>query len=303
MYRVREQTGCSSMVQSGGGKGITVAVLDTGVARHPDLADRILGFQDFVNDGTGVYDDSGHGTHVCGIIGGNGYLSKGRYRGMAPEAGFVVGKVLDEKGDGTVDAMLQGIDWVWQNIERYKIRILNISVGIGQLIDEEKEEVLKERLEALWSQGILVVCAAGNNGPACGSLSSIGRSRLLITVGCNDGTYFQNKPNRCAAYSARGGRFDTMKKPDIVAPGTEIISCNGMCRKNRTGYANAYIAKSGTSMATPVVSGALALLLHKHPEYDNETAKRKLLFSADDLQEPWYQQGWGMINVARMMEG
>lgn len=303
VYRVREQTGCSSMVQSGGGKGITVAVLDTGVARHPDLTDRILGFQDFVNHGTGVYDDSGHGTHVCGIIGGNGYLSKGRYRGMAPEAGLVVGKVLDEKGDGTVDAMLQGIDWVWKNMDRYHIRILNISVGIGQLIDEEKEEVLKERLEMLWNQGILVVCAAGNNGPACGSLSSIGRSRLLITVGCNDGTYFQNKPNRCAAYSARGGRFDTMKKPDIVAPGTEIISCNGMCRKNRTGYVNAYIAKSGTSMATPVVSGALALLLHKHPEYDNETAKRKLLFSADDLQEPWYQQGWGMINVARMMEG
>ncbi|MDE5679513.1 MAG: S8 family serine peptidase [Lachnospiraceae bacterium] len=148
-----------------------------------------------------------------------------------------------------------------------------------------------------------VVCAAGNNGPAYGSLSAIGRSRLLITVGCHDGAYFQDKPNRCASYSSRGGRFDTMKKPDIVAPGTEIISCNGACRKSMRGYINAYIAKSGTSMATPVVSGALALLLQKHPEYDNETAKRKLLFSADDLQEPWYQQGWGMINVAKMMEG
>lgn len=303
MYRVREQTGCSSIVQSGGGKGITVAVLDTGVAGHPDLAGRILDFKDFINGGSAVYDDSGHGTHVCGIIGGNGYLSKGRYRGMAPGVEFVVGKVLDEKGDGTVEAMLQGIDWVQQGSRKYGIRILNISVGIGQMIDEEKEEILKERLEALWGQGILVVCAAGNNGPACGSLSAIGRSRLLITVGCHDGAYFQNKANRCASYSARGGRFDTMKKPDIVAPGTEIISCNGACRKGRTGYSNAYISKSGTSMATPVVSGSLALLLQKHPEYDNETAKRKLLFSADDLQEPWYQQGWGMINVARMMEG
>lgn len=303
VYRVREQTGCSSAVQSGGGKGITVAVLDTGVAKHPDLADRILDFEDFINGSTAVYDDSGHGTHVCGIIGGSGYLSGGRYRGMAPEVGLVVGKVLDEKGDGTVDAMLRGIDWVQRNSEQYKIRVLNISVGIGQLIEEEKEELLKERLEALWKKGILVVCAAGNNGPACGSLSAIGRSRLLITVGCHDGSYFQNKPNCCASYSARGGRFDTIKKPDIVAPGTEIISCNGACRRSRRGYINAYIAKSGTSMATPVVSGALALLLQKHPEYDNETAKRKLLFSADDLQEPWYQQGWGMINVMGMMKG
>lgn len=303
MYRVREQTGCSSAVQSGGGKGITVAVLDTGVAKHPDLADRILLFHDFINYGTTIYDDSGHGTHVCGIIGGNGYLSRGRYRGMAPQVGLVVGKVLDEKGDGTVDAMLQGIDWVQHNSEQYGIRVLNISVGIGQLIEEEKAAILKERLEGIWKKGILVVCAAGNNGPACGTLSAIGRSRLLITVGCHDGAYFQNRPNRCASYSARGGRFDTMKKPDIVAPGTEIISCNGACRKSRRGYMNAYIAKSGTSMATPIVSGALALLLQKHPEYDNETAKRKLLFSADDLQEPWYQQGWGMINVAEMMEG
>lgn len=303
VYRVREQTGCSSVAQSGGGKGVTVAVLDTGVARHPDLAGRILDFKDFINGSRAVYDDSGHGTHVCGIIGGSGYLSRGRYRGMAPEVGLIVGKVLDEKGDGTVDAMLQGIEWVQHNSEQYKIRVLNISVGIGQLIEAEKEEILKEKLEELWRKGILVVCAAGNNGPAYGSLSAIGRSRLLITVGCHDGAYFQNNPNRCASYSARGGRFDTMKKPDIVAPGTEIISCNGACRKSMRGYINAYIAKSGTSMATPVVSGALALLLQKHPEYDNETAKRKLLFSADDLQEPWYQQGWGMINVAKMMEG
>lgn len=304
MYRVRQQIGCGDMVQAGGGKRITIAVLDTGVALHPDLEDRILGFQDFVDGREGPYDDSGHGTHVCGIACGNGFLSEGRYRGMAPRAGLVAGKVLDAKGDGGVEAMLNGINWVLKQKDEWGIRILNVSVGVGGQMNKEKEEILKEKLEGAWEKGLLVVCAAGNNGPACDSLSSIGRSARLITVGCHDGAYFKDKKNRCASYSARGALFDTLRKPDIVAPGTEIISCNGKLKKSRSGeYSNAYIAKSGTSMATPVVAGALALLLQKHPEYDNETAKRKLLFSAEDLKEPWYQQGWGMLNVARLMEG
>lgn len=303
MLRVREQIGCGDIVQAKGGKGITIAVLDTGVAMHPDLADRILAFRDFTRGRTASYDDSGHGTHVCGIACGSGLLSDGRYRGIAPLAGLVVGKVLDEKGDGTVDAMLAGISWVMQEREKFGIRILNVSVGVGGKMGEEKEAILKEMLESAWKKGLAVVCAAGNNGPFQGTLSTIGRSPFLITVGCHDGGYYRDKANRCAAYSARGSLLDTVRKPDIVAPGTEIISCNGKIKKARNGYANAYIAKSGTSMATPIVSGSLALLLHKHPEYDNETAKRKLLYSAEDLNEPWYQQGWGMINVARMLEG
>lgn len=303
MYRVREQTGCGNVVQAGGGRNITIAVLDTGVAKHPDFEDRILGFRDFTNGKREPYDDSGHGTHVCGIACGSGLLSAGRYRGMAPKANLVVGKVLDEKGDGAVETMLEGISWVMQKKDEWGIRILNVSVGVGRLMNEKKEDILREKLESAWQKGMLVVCAAGNNGPACETLSSIGKSPSLITVGCHDGEYYKEKKNRCASYSARGARFDTVRKPDIVAPGTEIISCNGTFRKNRSGYANAYIAKSGTSMATPIVSGALALLLQKHPEYDNETAKRKLLFTAEDLKEPWYQQGWGMLNVSRLLEG
>lgn len=303
MYRVREQIGCGELLKAGGGKGIAVAVLDTGVAKHPDLTDRILGFRDFTRDGEEPYDDSGHGTHVCGIAAGNGGLSMGRYRGMAPKAGLVVGKVLDKNGDGTVDAMLAGIKWVLQMRSVWGIRILNVSVGVGGKMNEQKEEVLKEMLESAWKKGLLVVCAAGNNGPASASLSAIGKSPFLITVGCHDGIYYKDKKNRCAAYSARGSLFDTVRKPDLVAPGTEIISCNGNFKRTKSGFADAYTAKSGTSMATPIVSGALALLLQKHPEYDNETAKRKLLYTAEDLKEPWYQQGWGMINVARMMEG
>ena len=302
MYRVRKQLGCKDALQAKGGKGVTIAVLDTGIAKHPDISDRIIDFWDLVHGKQGIYDDSGHGTHVCGIACGDGSLSGGRYRGMAPWAGVVVGKVLNEKGDGSLEAMLLGIEQVLENRKKYGIRILNISVGVGGQMNEQKEAILKEALEDAWKRGLLVVCAAGNNGPAQNSLSAIGKSPLLITVGCHDGEFFADKKNRCAAYSGRGTLYGTLRKPDIVAPGTEIISCNGRCVKSRNGYANAYISKSGTSMSTPIVSGALALLLQKHPEYDNETAKRKLLYSAEDLKEPWYQQGWGMVNVERLLK-
>ena len=300
MFRVRKQI--DAAVSKAGEEKLAVAVLDTGVVEHPDLKGRIIGFRDFIEGNQKIYDDSGHGTHVCGIIGGNGFLSGSNYRGIAPTVNLVVGKVLDKKGDGTVEAMLDGIDWVLEKRQEWNIRILNISVGIGRLMNAEKEAMLKNKLENAWRKGLLVVCAAGNNGPACDTLSSIGKSKLLITVGCHDGEYFQNSTKRCAAYSSRGARFETWKKPDIVAPGTEIISCNGGVNKGFGGYHNAYISKSGTSMATPIVSGALALLVQKHPEYDNETAKRKLLYTATDLGEPWYQQGWGMVNVKRLLE-
>lgn len=301
MFRVRKQIGCT--VLEGGEEKITVAVLDTGVMEHPDLKGRIIGFRDFIEEDHKIYDDSGHGTHVCGIIGGDGSLSGGKYRGIAPSVNLAVGKVLDKRGDGTVEAMLAGIDWVLEKRREWNIRILNISVGIGKLMNNEKEIMLKNKLENAWRKGLIVVCAAGNNGPAYDSLSSIGKSKLLITVGCHDGEYFKNNARRCASYSSRGPKFETEKKPDIVAPGTEIISCNGGINRGFGGYSNAYISKSGTSMATPIVSGALALLIQKHPEYNNETAKRKLLYTATDLGEPWYQQGWGMINVKRLLEG
>ena len=301
MNRVREQIHCENMVQAPTGKGVTIAVLDTGISMHPDVKDRILDFKDFVNGRKTPYDDSGHGTHVCGIACGDGFASAGTYKGIAPDANLVVGKILDKNGDGAMENMVEAIWWVLQNIEKYNIRILNISVGVGKMINSIKEEKLKEKLESAWDKGLLVVCAAGNNGPAKNSLSEIGKSKQLITVGCHDGGFFSDKKNRCATYCARGSIYDTVIKPDIVAPGTEIISCNKDFRENRGRFANAYITKSGTSMATPIVSGALALLLEKYPEYDNETAKRRLLYSAKDLREPWYLQGWGMIDVANML--
>ena len=320
MFRVREQISCPDISyenqndlniikdmslkthKKASTSKITVAVLDTGMAKHPDLADKLIEFRDFTEHKDLPYDDNGHGTHVCGILCGSGKTSNGRYRGIAPNINLVVGKVLDKNGDGQSDTMLQAIDWIKENHDIYHIRIVNISVGVGKLLQEDKEKLLRKKLEELWKEGIIVVCAAGNNGPSLNSLSYVGKSPYCITVGCHDGEYYKYKKESCAFYSARGDKFSGIKKPDIVAPGTNIISCNALCIKAKKGYRNAYISKSGTSMATPIISGALALLLEKNPSYDNETAKRKLLYTATDLYEPWYQQGWGMVNIKRLLE-
>lgn len=280
---------------------VTIAVLDTGIGRHPDLAGRLLCFRDFVGQRRAMYDDNGHGTHICGILCGSGAISGGKYAGMAPGCGLAVGKVLDEKGDGLTRHMLEGLEWVLENRARYRIRILNISVGIGSLKDPKKEAELQEMIERVWDSGIIVVCAAGNKGPANNSISSVCSSERVITVGCHDGDYARGNPGRCETYSGRGAFASPVRKPDIVAPGTDIISCDVRIHRRYDRIVQAYTAKSGTSMATPVVSGALALLLQKYPHLSPEEAKYRLTYTAADLGAPWNQQGWGMVNVHKLL--
>lgn len=283
------------------GSGITVAVLDTGIGQHPDLTGRLVRFQDFVGRRNQVYDDNGHGTHVCGILCGNGAVSRGSYIGMAPGIRLIVGKVLDEKGDGSTENMLRGLDWILRIREQYGIRILNISVGIGTLEEKEKEQQLKDKIGEVWDSGILVVCAAGNKGPEPGTISAVGGSSKAVTVGCHDGSYRIDQPGRCEAYSGRGDEGTAFRKPDLVAPGTDIISCNVHCYRLHGKIRNAYVKKSGTSMATPIISGAAALAMEKFPEMSNEECKQKLQYTATDLYLPWNQQGWGMVNVRRLL--
>ncbi len=284
-----------------GGTGVTVAVLDTGVGGHPDLAEKVLCFRDFVGGKKLSYDDNGHGTHVCGILCGSGALSGGKYRGMAPGIKLVVGKVLDGQGDGSTEKMLEGLDWILQIREAYKIRILNISVGIGSLKEKAKEQALREKVEQAWQSGILVVCAAGNKGPGEGTVSSVGGSSMVVTVGCHDGIYYRDDPRRCETYSGRGSGISRPCKPDLVAPGTNIMSCSVGWHRRSGQIQNAYTAKSGTSMATSVVSGAAALALEKFPCMTNEECRQRLQLTATDLGLPWNRQGWGMVNVGRLL--
>lgn len=303
MLRVRQQVGCSDeLVYACGDRGVTIAMLDTGIAVHPDFHNRIVDFKDFVNEKRSLYDDSGHGTHVAGCLCGSGQISKGRYKGIAPHSRIVVGKVLDYMGDGNIETMIRGIEWVLDKQREYDIRILNISIGMGENTEKERMERLVGMVNEAWNRGLVVVCAAGNMGPKPMTISPLGASRQVITVGCHEGGYFGNREHLCENYSSRGPSPYAMKKPDVVAPGTDIISCNAGIEKRGRYFRNAYIQKSGTSMATPIVSGGIALLLQKYPYYTNEQAKQKLLYTSRDLKEPWNKQGWGMIQIDRLLK-
>jgi len=302
MDRVKRQLGCSVNIQkSVATEEICVAVLDTGIGDHPDFGNRVVAFRDFVNGRQERYDDSGHGTHVAGCIGGSGLLSNGRFSGIAPTCRLCVGKVLDEKGEGSIEGMYYGLLWVLENRLRYRIRVLNISVGIGEDGEKARMAELTGLMETVCEQGIVVVCAAGNKGPGEGSLSPLGLSRRVITVGCHEGGYFGNRKDLCENYSGRGSEDLPYRKPDLVAPGTDIISCNVNWKRDRRGnYRNAYIKKSGTSMATPIVSGAAALYLQKYPFSNSEQVKRHMIFTARDLGDEWAKQGWGMPDIEKM---
>ena len=142
------------------GENVTVAVMDTGIARHPDFGNRIIGFKDFCNQRRELYDDNGHGTHVAGIIAGSGLVDS-RYCGIAPKTRLLVLKVLDKNGNGNTANVLSGMDWLIQNKERYQVRLLNISVGMLKNAGEKEKAQLLDAVDAAWDAGIMVVTAAG----------------------------------------------------------------------------------------------------------------------------------------------
>lgn len=302
MWRVREQIGCDDRIwQKYTGKNITAAILDTGIYPHPDFAGRIAAFKDFVHDDPKPYDDAGHGTHVAGCLAGDGWISEGRYKGIAPSCRLMAGKVLDKDGEGNIQNMLDGIRWVLDNKEQYAVRILNISIGFENQVSTQKITKLVNAIEEVWKAGILVIVAAGNKGPAARSISPLGMGNHVLTVGCHDMDYHQPGMVLCETYSGRGPSTSAMKKPDIVAPGTNIISTSFRCVRKGRGFEHAYEVKSGTSFATPLVAGAAALLWEKEPGLTQEDIKQRLCYSAVDLNEPWNKQGWGMLNVKRAL--
>lgn len=271
------------------GKNVGIAFLDTGIFPHADFRNRICDFKDFVHGRGHPYDDNGHGTHVAGIAAGDGTASKGMYKGVAPGCNIIAIKVLDEKGNGSKSHVMEALYWIQENRENYNIRIVNISVGTTQKEKDSHEDLL-QAVEMLWDEGVVIVVAAGNMGPGAGTITAPGSSRKVITVGSSD-MLMQNQK-----ISGRGPTFQCVCKPDIVAPGNQIISCGTDMRMNK------YTVKSGTSMSTPIISGAIAVLLEQYPYMTNLDIKRRLKDTALDLGYPHNMQGWGVFQLKKFLD-
>ena len=294
MYRVKELVHAKKVYQRGlTGRGIGIAVLDTGVSLHPDLLNRTVVFRDFIHGRSSPYDDNGHGTHIAGILCGNGSASQGAITGMAPGAHLVCLKVLDEQGNGDIDDVIKALRWLRDNYRKYKVRLLNFSVGYLPGGNKKDQQMLLDTVDELWDEGIMVITAAGNNGPGKNTVTVPGISRKVVTVGCSDdGSLGRN--GFYTGYSGKGPTACCIVKPEILAPGTKI--------KSLSHKGNGYVEKSGTSMAAPIVCGAMALAMESDPNLTPSLLKLQLYESVDRPKEEYARKVWGILNVDNLIE-
>ena len=310
------------------GDGVAVAVLDSGVATNTDLASsRIVGWKDFVNDQPTPYDDAGHGTYVAGLIAGdgsaslpleNGGVASVQFRGVAPAADIVGIKVLDELGQGRSSTMIAGIAWAIAHRDAYNIRVLNISVG-GNPVSSFTRDPVDRAVEAAWRSGIAVVCAAGNEGDfGGGGILSPGNDPFVITVCATDTRQTADVTgDAVASYSSIGPTlFDEVAKPDLVAPGNRLVSLRvadsyldvyfpdnvipvaAFAPSAPPETASNYLMLSGTSTSSPVVAGAVALMIGADPSLTPDDVKVRLMGSADPVADATVsEQGAGMVDV------
>jgi len=292
------------------GKGVTIAILDTGIYPHPDLispTNRIVAFYDPIQGKTEPYDDNGHGTHVAGCAAGSGVSSNGKYRGPAYEASLVGVKVLNASGQGSVSDIIDGIQWCIQHKEKYGIRILSLSLG-GPATESYKEDPLCQALEKAWAAGLTVFVAAGNEGPSAGTIGTPAIDPVLITVGATDDKYtVGSEDDAVASFSSRGPTIDGLVKPDIVTPGVNIIALRSPGSTLDNAYPQRrvdehYFSLSGTSMATPICAGAAALLLQAKPEATPDEIKTALLNGAKDLFQAPNNAGKGYVDLAGALQ-
>ncbi|WP_407705994.1 S8 family peptidase [Streptomyces yaizuensis] len=269
------------------GTGVTLAVLDSGIdTTHPDLVGKVSAERNF-SDAPDARDRNGHGTHVASTAAGTGAGSGGKFKGVAPGAKLLNGKVLNDSGEGTFTGIIEGIDWaVAQGAD-----IVNLSLGGTDHpgIDPLEAHVNKVSAE----KGVLFAVAAGNEGRrGAGTIGSPGSADAALTVGAVD------DQDRIADFSSRGPRVgDGGLKPDVTAPGVDITAAaaSGVPGQNPAGYTSL----SGTSMAAPHVAGAAALLKQKHPTWTPARLKAALTGSAEPGNHTAYQQGSGRIAVDR----
>src|SRR5215472_8120152 len=292
------------------GTGIGVAVIDSGVYNHDDLqgasGSRVVYSESFVAGDAITSDGYGHGTHVAGIIGGAGQDSQSgyshEYRGIAPNVNIINLRVLNGTGAGTDSQVIAAIQRAIQLKNTYNIRVMNLSLG-RPVFESYALDPLCQAVEAAWKAGIVVVVAAGNSGrdnshgtQGYATIQAPGNDPNVITVGATkDQETATRLDDTAASYSSKGPTLiDHIVKPDVVAPGNRIVSllapgstlavtyptldvgpafCTLNCNPE-------YFRLSGTSMATPYVAGAAALMIQKDPTLTPDTVKARMMKTA-----------------------
>ncbi|HET9196011.1 MAG TPA: S8 family peptidase [Vicinamibacterales bacterium] len=310
------------------GSGVGVAIIDSGVTPwHDDLASgdggqRVVRFVDFVRNRPNPYDDYGHGTHVAGVIAGNAFDSGGARTGIAPRAHLMILKVLDDGGNGRISDVIAAFDYVLKKSAGLNIRVVNLSVATR--VDESyTTDPLTVAAKQLVDAGIVVVAAAGNLGrtadshDAYGGITAPGNAPWVLTVGASNHMGSASRADdQMALFSSRGPTLlDSLAKPDLVAPGVGIESLSAqdstfyrtlspylLGGTVATGYLP-YLSLTGTSMAAPVVSGTIALLLQANPALTPNAVKAILQYTAEVYSgyDP-LTQGAGFLNAAGAVE-
>ena len=312
------------------GSGVGVAVIDSGITDwHDDLmqsgipgSQRVDQFVDLLNGRQAPYDDYGHGTHVAGIIAGNGYDSGGARTGIAPGVRLLILKVLDGSGRGRISDVIAAFEYVIQHRHEFNVRVINVSVGAG-VSESYTTDFLAEASRRAVEQGIVVVAAAGNAGrrpdgrTQYGAIAAPGNAPWVLTVGASShmGTTDRND-DTIADFSSRGPTaFDRAAKPDLVAPGVGIESLSDpdsamfttkspylMNGTEPTSYPP-YLSLSGTSQAAPVVAGTVALMLQANPSLTPNAIKAILQYTAEAHAEyDVMTQGAGFLNARGAIE-
>jgi serine protease AprX len=279
------------------GRGIGVAILDSGIAPHPDLAGRIVAAVDFTNGQTNEAlvapaDPGGHGTHVAGLVAGDGTASGGAYAGVAPGANLIDVRVISATGSTTVSTLIAGMQWVLAHRSAYNIRVVNLSAGAPVTV-RNTTDPLATAVEVLVFAGITVVVSAGNEGPRQSSITSPGSDPYVITVGgVDDNGTATTADDAFASWSSRGPTaIDGLAKPDLAAPGRKVVSLRSVGSTLDQEFpdrvvagldplAPAYFRLSGTSMAAPVVTGVVALMLERNPGLSPAQVKARLKSTA-----------------------
>ncbi len=297
------------------GQGIGVAVVDSGVYAHADLAGRIAAAIDFTSAApivstTPLGDPGGHGTHVAGLVAGDGTSSAGLYTGVAPRARIIDVRVIDATGTSTVSTILRGLQWLLANRNTYNVKVVNMSFGATPQ-GSYKSDLLATAAEILNFAGMTVVVAAGNGGPGAGTITTPGTDPYVVTVGALDDNQTATlADDLMPTWSARGRTtFDGLAKPDLVAPGRRMVSLRvpGSTldtlypdrQVTATGALTAdYFRLSGTSMAAPVVSGVLALMYERNSSLSPAQMKKRLKSTVQPLAfGADLDRGAGMVNA------